>query len=148
MKLELHINDLGISINDIDTTGILQTEGQRLIDCVRETILEDKVTASYSLAQSVESRLIDNQTLGVFMDYYWKFVNYGVKGVESGESEQGYSYKSKKPPIEAMKKFVENKGIRPLSMAYVLKNIIFKKGIKKRKFLEKALDKYFNEKNT
>jgi hypothetical protein len=159
MKLEIEISEnLGTVVNEIGS-DVLTTEVQRLIDCVKQSMDELKVNSSYGLSQSIESTVVSEGEADILMDGYWKFVEYGVKGVHGGSSNEGYSYKSKRPPMEAMQSWLKFKGITsPLPvkksqasdfmrmMGFKFANIIYYKGIRARHFVERGIEKYLKTK--
>lgn len=86
--------------------------------------------------------------LEITMEDYWKFINYGVKGVESGRSLAGFRYKSRgglkgMPPPSAFK---TDKINRPVSMqqAFASAVNVFKKGIKPTEFFSRPFESAFN----
>ena len=100
---------------------------------------------------------------------YWRFVNYGVKGVKSGKSLQGYSFKNEFPSrkmVDNIREYMTTAGkaTRSISQsvsrheekqmtqaekqeeqAYLLAKIIKMYGIKPREFMEKAAQDTFNK---
>ena len=68
----------------------------------------------------------------LLMPKYGEFINYGVKGVESGKSLKGYKYKNKKPPIRFLKTWLKQKTgkfrSRDLTQrAFMVQNAVYKK---------------------
>ena len=79
---------------------------------------------------------------------YGEFVNYGVKGTESGRSLKGYRYTDKKPPVRFLKTWVKQKTGKfrqrnQDSIAYAIQNTIYKRGIKPTEFFSKPFEKAF-----
>ena len=146
MKLDLEIigiDKIGIDKDDVKKDE-LTAELQKLVDITRRTMEENKVTASFNLVQSIEARLIDANTGAIFMDPYWKFVNYGVQGVNKGESYNGYRFKAEiKPSVLHFENWLKFKNL-PIS-AYAARGAVWSKGIKPRQFIEKSLQKYFEK---
>jgi hypothetical protein len=65
---------------------------------------------------------------------YYDFINKGVKGTISQAKAPGspYSFKNKKPPL--FKEWSYRKGLNP----FAVRESVFKKGIRKRPFWDKA----------
>jgi hypothetical protein len=70
----------------------------------------------------------------LFMADYYDFINKGVKGTISQAKAPGspYSFKNKKPPL--FKEWSYRKGLNP----FAVRESVFKKGIRKRPFWDKA----------
>jgi hypothetical protein len=70
----------------------------------------------------------------LFMADYYDFINKGVKGTISQAKAPGspYSFKNKKPPL--FKEWSYRKGLNP----FAVQQSVFKKGIRKRPFWDKA----------
>jgi len=70
----------------------------------------------------------------LFMADYYDFINKGVKGTISQAKAPGspYSFKNKKPPL--FKEWAYRKGLNP----FAVQQSVFKKGIRKRPFWDKA----------
>lgn len=141
---QTNIDAIGKAIDDV-TKDLFTSEVQKLIDVIRNTMEDEKVTASYNLAQSIEPLVINEAEIDIMMDDYWKFVNYGVKGKHDGYSEMGYAYKDKPP---SARHFMRWNSFKQLSnergFAYAIKWHVYMHGIKARKFIEKSLIKYEN----
>ena len=100
---------------------------------------------------------------------YWRFVNYGVRGVKAGKSLQGYSFKNAFPSrkmVDNIREYMTTAGkaTRSISQsvsrheekqmtlaerqeeqAYLLAKIIKMYGIKPREYMEKAARETFNK---
>jgi hypothetical protein len=70
----------------------------------------------------------------LFMANYYDFINKGVKGTisQAKAPDSPYSFKSKKPPL--FKEWSYRKGLNP----FAVQQSVFKKGIRKRPFWDKA----------
>jgi hypothetical protein len=70
----------------------------------------------------------------LFMADYYDYINKGVKGTISQAKAPGspYSFKNKKPPL--FKEWAYRKGLNP----FAVQQSVFKKGIRKRPFWDKA----------
>ena len=96
-------------------------------------------------------------------NYYWKFVDRGVKGKfdSSRAPESPYSYRDKRPPAQALADWIANKTIpvvprvnrktgqlrtiREQAMvdARGLADLIYKRGLRATKFMSEALDEQY-----
>lgn len=96
---------------------------------------------------------------------HWQFVNYGVKGIRSGNSIKGFSFKTPNPSrkmVDNMREYISVKGasirtITPITsqetkaedianqQAYMLAKMIKMYGIKPREYMEKAAAKTFDK---
>jgi len=68
----------------------------------------------------------------LFMADYYDFINKGVQGTETVRSDTPYSFRVKKPPL--FKEWAYRKGLNP----FAVQQSVFKKGIRKRPFWDKA----------
>lgn len=96
---------------------------------------------------------------------HWRFVNYGVKGIKSGTSVKGYSFKTPNPSrkmVDNMREYISVKGLQVRTEraitkreqksediaqqnAYMLAKLIKLYGIKPREYMEKAAAKTFDK---
>lgn len=138
-ELDKQLDGIGKAVNNVNK-DIFTEQMQLLNDTVRNVMEDKKVTASYNLVQSIEVRQINEKEQGIFMDYYWKFVNYGVKGTRGGQSDMNYSYKKLRPSPKHFKNwdYFKRININPYAMSWH----IFTEGIKKRNFIEEAINKF------
>jgi hypothetical protein len=141
LKLETEFDRLGFE--RIFKEDLLTDEVNKLIRILRSVMEADKVYASYALVQSIEPENVSESEINLKMNYYFTFVNEGVRGIKGGKSYAGYAYKDKKPPYSAFIEWDRFKviGINPYAMAYH----IYYQGIKPRQFVEKAIEKYKNQ---
>ena len=84
------------------------------------------------------------------MEDYAEFMNFGVKGKESGKSLKAYRYTNKKPPLRFIRTWLKQKRGRfrersLTSQAFRVQDIIYKKGIKPTEFYSKPFERAFNE---
>jgi len=98
--------------------------------------------------------------------FYWKFVNYGVKGIRSGRSLKGFSFKTANPSkkmVDAMVKYIGVSGskVKNISQAvsakeskeittaeqkaWMLATLIKRYGIKPREYMERAAKQTFDK---
>lgn len=87
--------------------------------------------------------------LAIMLEEYWKYIDYGVKGVESGKSLQGFRYKSRgglkgMPPPSAFKTDKLNR-IVSKQQAFASAVKVFKHGIKPTQFFSKPFDSAFEK---
>lgn len=68
----------------------------------------------------------------LFMADYYDFINKGVQGTRTARSDTPYSFRVKKPPL--FKEWAYRKGLNP----FAVRESVFKKGIRKRPFWDKA----------
>ena len=79
---------------------------------------------------------------------YWKFINYGVKGVKSGKSLKGYKYTTKKPPMNKLLTWSKQKTGKfrrkdQKAQAFMIQNIVYNYGIKPTEFFTKPFEEAF-----
>lgn len=80
----------------------------------------------------------DNWTITLLpKDSYLKFVDQGVSGTQR-KYNTPYSYKTKKPPISAIKQWIRVKGL-PEEAAYPIQNKIFRFGLKPTNVINKSI---------
>ena len=68
----------------------------------------------------------------LFMADYYDYINKGVQGTRTARSDTPYSFRVKKPPL--FKEWAYRKGLNP----FAVQQSVFKKGIRKRPFWDKA----------
>ena len=77
-KIDLSgLDELGIALDEVQKTA-LTDEMQQLVDVARSTMEEEKIIGSHNLVQSIEPKMVDENSFVVYMDYYWKFINFFV----------------------------------------------------------------------
>jgi len=109
--------------------------------------------ASKDLYRSLKSKVKENPnsiSAEVMAEDYWKFINYGVKGVKSGKSLKNYRYTNKKPPVRFLRTWLKYKigTYRPRqlnSMAFRVQNTIYQRGIKPTEFFTKPFEEEFKK---
>jgi len=132
------LEEIGL-LNKQISSSVATDEAQKLVDIIRRTMEEMKVTASYALVQSIEARIYKDG-FDVRMDDYWKYVNEGVKGKKSGRSLANYAYTTKRPPIAAISRWESFK--KTYKNVYALREVIYQRGIRPRQFIDKAIEQY------
>lgn len=75
---------------------------------------------------------ITSEGISFKSDDYFKFQSQGVKGDESGNSKDGYSYKGKMPPPSAFSKYTNDK-----SKQFAIAKSVQKKGIEAKDYMKK-----------
>lgn len=121
-----------------------------------------------SITPSTYTVTADKIEVEITGNYYWKFVDLGVKGTKSSvlASDSPFSYKRKKPPYKALENWITNKSIavspkfvkklgrnrtvaeQVTADAKALAGVIFYRGLKATKFMSEALDQAFVEELT
>lgn len=115
---------------------------QTLCDLYKQELLDKDAVASTALLMSVEP-YIDEQPLsvGIQAQHYWKYV------------EGGRSAGAKMPPVAAIRKWIDDKGIIPRAfepnkrpptkdgLAFIIARAIGRDGIEPRPLLQTAFDK-------
>lgn len=116
---------------------------------------------SYKIKTSPNSFEID-----FYMEDYWKFVDYGVKGVGGTKADgtpwkkktvtnNKFKYKDKRPPIIAFNGWTIRKGIAPRdskgrfikrrSLLFAIANSVYHTGLETTSFFTKPFEKEFRE---
>lgn len=96
--------------------------------------------ASGRLINSIEYRVNqkdDDWNLTFYSEDYLKFVDQGVSGTQR-KYNSPYSYRSKKPPIQAILQWTKLKGI-PDEAAYPIQNKIFRFGLKPTNVINRSI---------
>jgi len=141
----------------IHTRKTLERFAKYVIQQSRSILTKKKINASKGLYNSLDYDLTVSKNsfnLGIEAAEYWKFIDYGVKGVESGQSKKGFKYTTKKPPARVFKEWARVKPIKPRDRAtgkfitneafsYIMQNHIFKHGIKPTGFLTTPFERAF-----
>lgn len=107
----------------------------RVTQEVLKQIDAEKLIDTGDLRQSVQMPIKFFGTKFVatlFMADYYDFINKGVQGTRTARSDTPYSFRIKKPPL--FKEWAYRKGLNP----FAVRESIFKKGIRKRPFWDKA----------
>tara|TARA_R110002020_G_scaffold444967_1_gene656670 strand:+ start:174 stop:671 length:498 start_codon:yes stop_codon:yes gene_type:complete len=124
---------------------------KQLIKQSRKNLKSDGSNASGNLSRNMSYQIKENKNSfesDLLMPKYGEFINYGVKGVESGKSLKGYKYKNKKPPIRFLKTWLKQKTgkfrSRDLTQrAFMVQNAVYKKGIRPTEFFSEPFEKLF-----
>lgn len=145
----------------IDSTNIettLNSFADYVIQQARSRLTKGGTNASKELYNSLKKTVKVNPSsieLDIDVKDYWKFIDAGVKGTESGRSNNGYKYTTKKPPIKPLIKWAKVKPIKPRDkktgrfitdkqFGFIMQNHIFKHGIKPTKFISTPFERAYN----
>ena len=125
----------------------LHTIGEFLVDETKKELLAKQKRASGQLVKSLNAKVNSfsgGVELAVFAESYFKFVDRGVNGARTARNNTPYSYKSKKPPLEPLLKWIQQKGGARgdrtlMQSAFALQTHIWKNGIEGINVLESIL---------
>ena len=132
---------------------LLQELTQGVIDDLRKAIHTRGIDASNNLSQSIKPTKTNyngkSVSVSIEMDFYWKFVNYGVNGTEvsHGSPSWGKAPSSDYSFHDSIKNWVAQKGIGLPesfktfdSFAWAIQNSVVKKGQKPKPFFEDVIN--------
>lgn len=154
----------------LDTThSALKLFGEQVVGKSKLNLKRKDKLASKGLFDSISFKSKVNKNsleLDFFMEDYWEFVDYGVKGV-GGTKANGkkwekkrvtnnkFKYRKKKPPIMAFNGWTIRKGIAPRSkggqftkrrgLLFAIATSVFHTGIETTSFFTKPFEKEFRE---
>lgn len=117
--------------------------GKLWVKTLRDELLNNKPfpkRASGKLVDSINYKLIntpEGTNLQLLAEDYLTFVDKGVSGTEK-KYNTPYSYRTKYPPIQEIKRWVRLKGI-PQEAAYPIQNKIFRFGMKPTNVINKTI---------
>lgn len=147
--------------------GGLVVDAQKNLDSSNRTA----TGALHSSIKVLDPRVVNGVKVVVdieLLDYY-RFVDAGVKGTQSGSSSKGYAYTTKMPPVNVIRKWLIKEGIKgrqdkkyknlkldskaasrrdtfrksitetSRSVAFAIARSIQKKGLKRTNFFSKAI---------
>lgn len=112
-----------------------------LTKVLKDTLTTEKKSATGNLIKSINFKIDkqdNNDIIVIESESYLKFVDKGVSGTQR-KYNTPYSYRSKKPPIQAISNWMNIKGI-PKQYAYQIQNKIFRFGIRPTNVLKKTID--------
>lgn len=131
---------------------VLNIHAQKWIEKLRASLQNNNRVETGSL-QSSMIPVVDSSpnyfSITILSNKYGKFVDKGVSGTKV-KYNTPYSYKTKQPPVTAMKEFIANRGIVPkegntpeaiTSLAYLIARSIKSRGLKPTKFVSEAIGK-------
>jgi len=131
---------------------------KNVIKRAKYNLTRKKKNASKKLYNSIKGEVnVSRNSFGMFflMEDYGEFQDKGVKGVKSGRSEAGYSFKSKMPPPATLDKWIVRRGIAPRdksgkfmsrkSIAFAIARSIYNKGIEPSRFFTDAFEGAFKK---
>jgi len=131
-------------------TEVLDKIGNRVVDELKASLIQQKILASGALYKSVSYTVLESQeNLQIFMADYWRWVEEGRRGGAQGKYVPIKAllqwFKDKAQSDSAFKnKFrssLKNKKTR-LSLAIAMSKSIKQKGIKARPFFEPVSEKF------
>tara|TARA_R110000803_G_scaffold76454_3_gene141101 strand:+ start:695 stop:1231 length:537 start_codon:yes stop_codon:yes gene_type:complete len=152
-----------------ETTKALNHFGERVVIDSKKNLKKKNKIASSSLINSIsyKAKVSKNSfELDFFMEDYWEFVDYGVKGVGGSKADRSrwktkrvtnnkFKYKDKRPPIIAFNGWTIKKGIAPRSkggqfqkrrgLLFAIANSVYHTGLETTSFFTKPFDKEFKE---
>ena len=119
----------------------------------RKNLKAKDAIASKDLYRSLKSTVKENPNsieASLNMEDYGTFINYGVKGTKSGKSLKNYKYTNKKPPLRFIKTSLKQKRGRFRerslnSMAFMVQNVVYQRGIKPTEFYSKPFEEEFKK---
>ena len=128
---------------------------QLLIDLTNELIADlrkelEKSRATGNLEQSILPTNIQPNSIEVTADYYWKYINYGVNGINVNHGAPTHGKSKTKTELtfyEAILKWIKDKGIKPKDadmeleeLAGRIKNAVRMNGIKPTHFFDNVVN--------
>jgi len=130
----------------------LETIGNFLVTELTTELAKKQKRASGSLIRSFKSEVKSKSygyEIAVLAESYFRFVDEGVNGTQRNRGSR-YSYKNKKPPVQALIEWVQIKSIASgdravRSAAFAIQNYIYKNGVKGINVLESVLKKASDE---
>ena len=138
-----------------ETEKYLNDFAKYVIQQSRSNLTKENRNSSKKLYDSLDSQIevgANSFRLAFLMEDYGTFQDKGVSGTEK-KYNTPFSYKSKKPPLRPITDWVKNrrfqfrqkngKFMSYQSTAFLVRNSIFKKGIKPSLFFTKPFEKAF-----
>lgn len=146
-----------LKIENTNTEEVLNRFADYVIQQARSRLTKGGTNASKDLYDSLKKKVVINPNsieFDIDAEDYWKFIDYGVKGTESGKSYNGYRYTNKKPPVNVFIKWAKVKPIKPRDkqtgrfitdkqFGFMMREYIFKNGIKPTKFITTPFERAF-----
>jgi len=122
--------------------------GTFLVTELTTELVRKQKKASGGLVKSFRSEVNstgDGYEIAVIAASYFKFVDNGVNGVQRNRGSK-YSYKNKKPPMQAILDWVKIRSIatgdkQARSAAFAIQNYIYKNGVEGINILDEVLKK-------
>lgn len=133
---------------------LLQELTQGVIDDLRKAIHTRGIDASRNLSQSIKPTKTQYNgkavSVAIEMDFYWKFVNYGVNGTEVSHGSPSWGSVANDSGVsfhDSIKNWVAQKGIGLPeqfktydSFAWAVQKSVIKKGQKPKPFFEDVIN--------
>ena len=131
--------------------------GRSVVQQSRSRLTKDKKNASKDLYNSLSFDLqtgANSFSLTFSMEDYGKFIDKGVSGKEK-KYNTPFRYKNKKPPTKPFEKWARTRGIKGRdkktgrfitrkSLAFAIREHVYKKGIRPTLFFTKSFEQQFN----
>lgn len=134
-----------------NTKLVLDTFGKQFIDAYRSGLDKKNANASNSLYNSLNFEVkIGKQSinLDISLNNYWKYLEYGCKGMETSYPEAYYP--AHFPPTKAIEEWIKIKPVIPeqrngklptqKQLAYLISRSIYRKGTEPRFIFRDAVD--------
>ncbi len=136
-----------------DTKIVLDDFGSYIVQQARSNLTKKKKNVNKKLYNSLkyDVRYMRNSfAFTISMEEYGAYQDKGVSGTQK-KYHTPYSYTSKKPPVSSLYQWVKKRKLRyrssgkfskgsQLSLAYAIRDKIYKKGIKPSLFITKPVD--------
>ena len=152
-----------------ETIKVLNSFGSTVVNDSKKNLKAKNKVASSGLINSIsyKAKVSKNSfELDFFMEDYWEFVDYGVKGVGGTKADgkpwkkkkvtnSKFKYRDKRPPIIAFNGWTIRKGIAPRSkggqfqkrrgLLFAIATSVYHTGIETTSFFTKPFEKEFKE---
>ena len=133
------------------TEEVLNRFSDYVIQQARSNLTRLKKNASKDLYKSLGKDLTVSKNsfnLSISAEDYWKYIDYGVKGTQGGQSKKGFRYTNKKPPVRFLQTWLKQKSGKfrqrnQRQIAFAIQNKIFRYGIKPTGFLSTPFERAF-----
>lgn len=137
----------------INVTKELERFFKEVIKQSRSNLTKGNNNASKDLYNSLDYDInIGKNSIDAdfLMEDYGDFIDKGVKGTESGRSLANYKYTTKKPPVKFLRTWLKRKTKKFRSRdltarAFMVQNVIYKRGIKPTEFFSKPFEREFKK---
>lgn len=142
--------------------GVLNNLAADIVRCLHENLKQHKINDTGELGRSIKMPIElfgTVLTATLYLEDYFDFVNKGVRGYGGERKTEGgkyiygpkqawkiravgspYFFRGKKPPISALKKWTNKRGLN----VWAVQETIFRKGLKSRPFYDECIDQSFS----
>lgn len=125
---------------------VLLDYGMAIAEEYRQRLNDDNRNASYSLANSVTPFVAqegESVVLNLSLEEHWKFLEYGTR-------EKVGNPRGKFPPVKAIRKWIDEKPVIPLSgtkdsLAYLIARKIWREGTPAYNYLKNSVDEQYKK---